>query len=95
MAKYVCDYETVKSTASKLESYAVTMEGELTNYISNINNSTSNWSGVTKENFITSNNNQINTIKNNINQIRALSEFMRKAADTIESTDQSLASLSI
>ena len=28
MAKYVCDFETVKSTASKLDSYATTMEGE-------------------------------------------------------------------
>lgn len=95
MAKYVCDFETVKSTASKLDSYATTMDGELSSYISNINASISNWSGIAKEKYVTSTNNHIAKIRHNINQVRALSEFIKKAADTIESTDQSLASLSI
>ena len=95
MAKYVCDFETVKSTASKLDSYATTMEGELSSYVSNVNDTISNWSGIAKEKYVTSTNNQISKIRQNIAQVRALSEFIKKAADTIESTDQSLASLSI
>ena len=54
MAKYVCDFETVKSTASKLDSYATTMEGELSSYVSNVNNTISNWSGIAKEKYVTS-----------------------------------------
>lgn len=95
MAKYVCEYEVVKSAASKLDSYATTMEGELSSYISNVNETISNWSGIAKEKYVASTNNHIATIRHNINQVRALSEFIKKAADAIESTDQSLASLSI
>lgn len=95
MAKYVCDFEQVNSIISKLENSSNNLTNEITSFGQQISSDLSGWEGTAKDNFITSNEKQIELIKTEILLINEFIDFLKQAISAIESAESSLASLSI
>ena len=91
MAKYVCDYDSVKNLAEKYATLASEIESSTKSYEKNINQDLNNWAGEAKNSFETMSAEKIATSKAEAQRLNELSEFMKKAADSIEATDEALA----
>ena len=95
MAKYVCDFDEVKSNGEKLCQIANELSSAINTYSSSIDSSLSTWQGSAAETFKQSNSKQVQTSTTNAKYINSLGEFVKQAAESIENLDNELASLSI
>ena len=95
MAKYVCDFEQVNSIINKLENSSINLTNDITSFGQEISSNLSGWEWKAKDNFITSNEKQIESIKTEILLINEMTDFLKQAVEAIESAESSLASLSI
>ncbi len=95
MAKFVCDYGSVKEIAGKYASLASEIESSTTSYESNINQDLSTWNGEAKSSFEAMAAEKIATSKAEAAALNELATFIKSAAESIEATDESLASQEI
>ncbi len=95
MAKFVCDYGSVRSTAEKLASIASEMETSTTSYESNIAQDLSKWTGAAKSSFESFASEKISSSKAASAALKELATFVKAAADSIEATDEKLSSNNI
>ena len=95
MAKYVCDFAQVKSNGEKLCQIASDLSSAVNNYSSSVQSTLSSWNGVAKTSFEGTNDGQVQESLANAQYINSLGEFVKSAADSIESLEGELAGLSI
>lgn len=95
MAKYVCDYGSVRSTAEKLASIASDLDQSATSYESNITQDLSKWNGAAKSSFESFAGEKISSSKASAAALKELATFIKAAADSIEATDDQLSSNNI
>ena len=95
MAKYVCDTDTVKSIGEKLCQTASDISNGVQSYSSSIESDLSTWTGTAKESFNSSNATYVTTAKTDATYINALGEFVKNAAESIQSLEDELAGLLI
>ena len=95
MAKYVCDYDQVIAAGEKLCTMATELETSVTNYSSKISSDLSGWTGDAKSTFTTTYDEQVTKAKTNAQEAKAVGEFIKKAAQSIQQLDEQLASYSI
>ena len=95
MAKYVCEYDTVIQAGEKLCTMATELETSVTNYSSKISSDLSGWTGSAKSTFTTTCDEQVAKAKANAQEAKAVGEFIKKAAQSIQQLDEQLASISI
>lgn len=95
MAKFVCDYEQVIAAGEKLSTMAAELETSVTNYSSKITSDLSGWTGDAKTQFTTTCNTEVEKAKANAQEAKAVGEFIKKAAQSIQELDEQLAGISI
>lgn len=95
MAKYVCDFDQVNSSAKKILSESESMIGFTNAMVLTSANALSNWSGSTHDNFIGSLERKKTDLVNHINLSIQLSEFLKNTADAISMLEDELSSLDI
>ncbi len=95
MAKYVCDFDTVKKVGQDIIQAANNMNTSAGNYSSKINTDLAGWNGSAKTSFITQCNNEVTTHSNQAKELIEFGEFIVKTAQSIEDLDNSLSSITI
>jgi len=95
VAKYVCDFAQVRANGEKLCQIASQLSSAINTYSSNIESSLSSWSGDASVAFQGSNSAQVKASLANAQYINSLGEFVKSAADSIESLEGELSGLSI
>lgn len=97
MAKYVCDFDQVKSAGDKLCSAADEMGDSVTTYSTNIfdDNNLASWTGPASDSFREVSEQQVEETTSHADDVRALGEFIQKVVEAIQSLEEELAGLSI
>ncbi len=95
MAKYVCDFDQVQSVGKNICDAASEMETSVSTYSSNIDGDLSGWNGAAKDSFNTTNTEQVAQATSNAQSMNELGNFIQDAAQSIQSLDSELASMSI
>lgn len=95
MAKYVCDFEQVIAAGEKLVTMATELESSVTNYSSKIDSDLSGWTGDAKSQFTTTCTAEVEKAKANAQEAKAVGEFIKKAAQSIQELDEQYAAISI
>ena len=95
MAKYVCDFETVKKKKKKLCKAATDINTAIGTYSSSIDSNLSSWDGTAKASFEKSNTTHISTAKKDATEVNELGEFVKTASKSIKSLEDELAALKI
>ena len=95
MAKYVCDFAQVKEAGEKLCKVANDLSSAVNTYSSTVESSLSSWAGDAESAFSNSNAIQVSEAISNAQYINELGEFVKCAAESIESLEEQLAALSI
>ena len=94
MAKYVCDFDTVRDTCQKMDDTAAKLGSEIRNYLITVEGQL-NWDGTARENFNNSLIEQSTLILQNVADLENMSGFLKFSADSIESLENELASQDI
>lgn len=95
MAKYVCDVEQVSSAGDKLCQAASEIKSAVSSYSSKIDGTLSSWSGKAKDSFSNTNAKQVSLANQQAEYLNSLGEFVKNAAQSIESLEGELAGLNI
>lgn len=95
MAKFVCDFEQVKSMGEKMCTMASDLQASISEGSSKIDGSLASWNGEAKSDFSSKLSSQIKIAMQTAKKAEATGEFIKKAAQSIEELDEELASLSI
>ncbi len=95
MGKYVCDFDKVNSIGEKICSVAEEMEKSITNYDSQIKDDLSSWDGSAKSSFQNACDNQVLAAKSTSANMNEVGEFIKSAAEAINSLETELSSIEI
>ena len=95
MAKYVCDYDQVTKIGENLCKSAEDVKTAVNTYSSSIESDLSSWTGVAKDSYSTTNNEQVQTTIKDAEYVNALGEFIKDASSQIQAKDEELAGLGI
>ena len=95
MAKYVCDFEAVKTAGEKLCQAASDIDSAVNTYATTIEKDLSSWDGMAKKSFEASHAKQVENTKTDVKYINALGEFVKSCSESIEALEEELAGLSI
>ncbi len=95
MAKYVCDFEKLLSTANDLIELSKELENNVNTYNTNINNNLSTWNGSAKSNFLKQVDNQVKISKSNASKVKAIGEYLKSSVNAIQELESDLSNLSI
>lgn len=95
MSKYVCDFGQVESAGGKLVNAGNKLKNAASSYSSGIESNLSQWTGVAKDSFSSSNAEQVDAMNSQGSYLCKLGEFVKTAAKNIEQLDNELASLEI
>lgn len=95
MAKFVCDFEQVRSVGEKLTSMANDLQSGISNYSSKINGDLSAWTGTAKNVFMQQCDAQVSQASSNAQSVANLGEFIINAAQSISDLETKLSNLSI
>ena len=95
MAKYVCDFEMVTSIGEQICQAASDMSTAVNNYDSKIESDLASWEGSAKKSFENTNAEQVKNAKADATYITELGDYIKGAANIIQTLDTELAGLSI
>ena len=95
MAKYVCDFEQVKTNGEKICKAASGISSAISTYSSKIDSSLSKWEGDAADSFENTNSSQVQTSSTNAKNINSFGEFIKEVAQNIEDLENELAGLNI
>ena len=95
MSKYVCDFGQVTNAGGKLVNAGNKLKNTASSYSSGIESNLSQWTGVAKDSFSSSNASQVEAMNAQGTYLCQLGEFIKTAAKNIETLDNDLASLEI
>lgn len=90
MAKYVCDFEAVRTIGKDLFGTAGEIKSYLTEYSTKIKGDTAGWVSDAKTSFEGVNQAYITATSGDIEYAVQIGEFIQYVADTIEETDSSI-----
>ena len=96
MAKYVCDFETVKKAGEDLCAAAEEMSEYINTFCTNISDNLKDWTGGSGKGALESSiNSQVAAANDRANYLNALGTYIKCVAEKIEELEESLSSLSI
>lgn len=95
MSKYVCDYDKINDIVVKLNELTNNFTNAVSKFQDNVENNVTGWTGEAKENFVVSIGKKSQQLSNEIKMLNDLSDFIKQASQTIESTDSSLSGMDI
>lgn len=95
MAKYVCDFEKLLSTANDLIELSKELENNVNTYNTTISNNLSTWDGSAKSNFLKQVENQVKISKSNASKINSIGEYLKSSVNAIQELETNLSNTSI
>lgn len=95
MAKYVCDYNQLNSTADSLIEHGGTLKENISTYESNMTAGLSSWDGTAKKTFLKQCSHQVDLATAKADETIKLGEFIKGAVEEIQKADQDLSQLTI
>ena len=95
MSRYVCNYSEVEKAAKLLDEAAQNMKSFTNHYSTYINVNLSQWEGVAKNSFSSSNDKQIEMMNSQAEYLESLGEFVKDASYKIKTKDEELTKLEI
>ncbi len=95
MAKFVCDVEQVISAGDKLVSMASDLQSAVSNYSGTVTSDLASWDGSAKTSFTKQCDAQVALAQANAEEAQKIGEFIKSAAQAIQSLDDELAALNI
>ena len=95
MAKYVCDFDTVKKVGEDIIQAANELASSSTTYASKINSDLAGWNGTAKNTFMTQCDAEVSSHTAQSKELIEFGEFIVKTAQSIEELDNSLATIKI
>ncbi|MBQ6497830.1 MAG: hypothetical protein IJI58_03850 [Bacilli bacterium] len=91
MAKYVCDYETVKEIGKAVCDVAQSVVSDLDTYSGNVESDLNGWNSAAKNSFVVTNAAQVATGKTAAEYATSVGNYIQTAAQKIQETDSELA----
>lgn len=96
MARYVCDFDTVKTEAGKIVTAAGEMSSALNTYVTNVKEHLTGWGGTSaKKAFEATNEDQVTVTNTHITEIEEVGNFIKSACEKIETLEENLGGMNI
>lgn len=93
MAKYVCDFDAIRSSCSELDSRLSELETNLNTHKTKLDSSLVSWTGRASTSYKDSSNAITSSLEKEIETMRQMSSYIKDSVSKIEEVENSLASL--
>ncbi len=95
MAKYACDTDAVRKAGKKIVKIADDTAADYINSVENIDGLLQNWGGEAQESYVEAELQRAQTTVNSVESLRNFGYYLQFVADTIDETEEELASQNI
>lgn len=93
MAKYVCDFDTIRADCEVLDNKLAEMETNLNSNKNSLESDLVSWSGQASTAYKSSSEGITSTIQQEIETMKAMSSYIKDSVSKIEEAENSLAAL--
>lgn len=93
MAKYVCDFDTIRASCDSLNNQLAELNTALANQKNKLDTSLVSWTGRASTNYKSSSDAITSDLQKQIETMKQMSSYIKDSVDKIEEVENSLAAL--